>query len=181
MEWFVIGVVAIVGLASLFGGSSKQKAQRPKRVASGTRRKATYAAIERNGSVVELQPDDVAELFAPFQETIKRLKPLASKLEKAAQRFHQTDEVNETIVAEGQRALVEASRARADAEKLYDQMWFDTDRAGERWWKVVDQLDEVDATLEDALTSIAETREHNEEGEVMGRRNPADGLPLDPQ
>lgn len=147
MEWVVGIVVVLLILGVLFGRSNEKPKPQPTKTAPRTpspARDREYATILENNEHRPVTSGQVAEMFAGIRERLKEHRKAAKAMQKLADKYLETGNLDEAAFAALAQAEGDARRTLTEAEALNDKLYFNSESATERYYKFVDDLSEAE-------------------------------------
>jgi alkylation response protein AidB-like acyl-CoA dehydrogenase len=125
----------------------------------------SYATIYENDTYRPLTLDQVVSLFAPLRTQLIAHRAAARKLGKMAEHYSDIGEIDEAAVLAMATAEPTAKQTLDEANAIFDTLFFETDSATARWWRLVEDIDGTHAEIEEAISSINDTRQSIADGD----------------
>ena len=178
MSWWLFGALALVALAC-FGGRRtsapsqlreksppKQRDFAPKSMAQVTGRSLKNAyAIQHlpDGQMTPLTKEQVDERLAGTKEKVQAWRRVAVRAEKGAQKAFDENKPNRKLREELEVVHSAITLAEKDVSAFLDVVTFKSDRSDGMYLKFTDQLAELEMTLWEALTTLKDVEEFENE------------------
>lgn len=157
MEWIIGIIVVLCVLGLMFGGGKGKPKHSPSKIAADApalSKGREYASIYENGEYRPLSADEVAEMFSIIRDRIKEHRKISKAVQKLADKFAETGKLDEAAYAALSTAAADVSRTLTEAEALYDRLFFERETASERYYKLIDDLNEIEADIESAREEV---------------------------
>ena len=166
MLWAVIGFAVLIGIFML-----------ARRKPSGPIPKGKPATVEKarpsSGPVIARQlvgkdylsrtRAEIDALFAEEQSAIPGFSNMAREAQKKADQW--IDVTEEQLL--GYRRAAEAARALSDGvQKKIDDLFFEPESGVDRYYRLIDKLDEAEGDLTSAVEDIVQNRKDREAGDL---------------
>ena len=167
MGW-IIGIFVALCLLGLMLGAGKAKPKQLQRTipacAPAASKGREYASIYENGEYRPLSSDEVAEMFSIIRDRIKEHRKISKAVQKLADKLAETGKLDEAAYAALSTAGADVSRTLAEAEALYDRLFFERETASDRYYKLIDDLNEIEADIESACVEIVGIKQDIKDG-----------------
>lgn len=171
MTWAIGIVIVLAVLGTLFGGGKGRAKPQPRKAALGAPRASReYATIFENGEHRPVSSDQVAAMFADIRGRLKEHRATAKAMTKLADIFLETGTLDAEAYAAFSDAEKETANTLAAAEALNDKLYFNSDAASDRYWKLIDDLSEAEADIEAAREEIVSIQRDIENGEFIPQK-----------
>ncbi|MEH6721307.1 MAG: hypothetical protein V7704_20710 [Aurantimonas endophytica] len=96
----------------------------------------------------------VETLFKPVRQDVETSRREAYRLSKVAEKALATGHVDPALIAETEAALADVAATIERAESMMDQLAFETPSDEHRWWRFIEDIHEVEAQIEVAMSDF---------------------------
>lgn len=178
MSWWFFGALALVALASVGGRKTsapsllrennppKQRESSLKGTAEVTGqslRKAYAIHHQPDGRMIPLTKEQVDAKLAGTKEKVQAWKRAAARAEKGAQRAFDENKPNRKLREELEAVHSAITLAEKDVSAFLDVVTFKNDSSDSMYLKFTEQLAELEMTLWEALTTLKDVEEFENE------------------
>lgn len=166
MFWAIIGFVILVGILMLARRKQPGSIPKEKPATAARARSAAAPVIARQLVGKDYLPRTRAEIDAIFAEEQTAIPSFSNMAREAQKNADQWIDVSDEQLL-GYRRAAEAARALSDGvQKKIDDLFFETESGVERYYRLIDKLDEAEADLASAVEDIVQNRKDREAGDL---------------